>query len=81
MSDLYRVAWRCVETGIVGHGDYTTYAEAKEWVDHGNRKWGTDPWLRREAWRLELDAEDDGLIISHWLENAKPLEKGKDDRK
>ena len=76
MSELYRVVWRCVSTGMKGHGDYTTYAEAKEWADHGNRKWGTDPWLRREAWRLELDGNDDGLIISHWLENKKETKQG-----
>ena len=81
MSGLYRVAWRCVETGMEGHGEYVSYGEAKEWADYGNQKWGTDLWLRHQAWRLELDAEDDGLIIEHWLEHAKPLEKGKDDRK
>ena len=76
MSGLYRVAWRCVETGMEGHGDYTTYEEAKEWADHGNRKWGTDVWLRHQAWRLELDAEDDGLIIEHWLENSQDTKQG-----
>ena len=78
MSGLYRVAWKCVETGMEGHGDYTTYEEAKEWADYGNRKWGTDLWARHQAWRLELDAEDDGCIIEHWLENAECSEKGKD---
>ena len=76
MSELYRVAWKCVSTGMEGHGEYTTYEEAKEWADHGNRKWGTDQWVRREAWRLELDGEDDGLIIEHWLENNKDTKQG-----
>ena len=81
MSGLYRVAWKCVETGMEGHGEYVSYEEAKEWADHGNLKWGTNLWLRRQIWERELDGEDDGCIIEHWLEHAKPLEKGKDDRK
>ena len=81
MSGCYRVAWKCLATNLVGRGSYTDYASAKEWADYGNQKWGTNWWARRQAWRLELDSEDDGLIIEHWLENAKPLEKGKDNCK
>jgi len=81
MTGLVRVAWKCVETGLTGHGEYTDYAEAKEWADYGNQKWGTDPWARYQAWRLELDSVDDGLIIEHWLEHIEPLEKGKDNGK
>ena len=81
MSGCYRVAWKCLATSISGYGSYTDYASAKEWANYGNQKWGTDPWARRQAWRLELDGVDDGLIIEHWLENAELLEKGKDNRK
>jgi hypothetical protein len=76
MSGCYRVAWKCLATNLVGRGTYTDYASAKEWADYGNRKWGTDWWARRQAWRLELDTEDDGCIIEHWLENSQDTKQG-----
>jgi hypothetical protein len=70
MAGLFRVAWKCVVTSVMGHGEYVDYASAKEWADHGNQKWGSDPWARRSAWRLELNAEDDGSVILHWVEGV-----------
>jgi hypothetical protein len=69
MSGRYRVAWKCLVTNLIGHGSYTDYASAKEWADYGNRKWGSDPWARRQEWRQVLGEEDDGLIIQHWVES------------
>lgn len=39
---LWRVAWRSWHTGYEGHGEPTTYENAKTWADYGNRKWGKD---------------------------------------
>jgi hypothetical protein len=74
MSTLYRVVWKCVETGIESHGDYVSMEAAKEWADYGNRKWGTDWWARRQEWRQVLNEEDDGLIIQHWVESYPVVE-------
>ena len=68
MSSLYRVVWKCVETGAEGYGDYVSLELADTWVAHGNRKWGTDPLIRREEWRLAGE-EDDGMVIQHWVES------------
>jgi len=76
MSGRYRVAWKCLASSMTGYGSYTDYATAKETVDYGNQKWGTDWWARRQAWRLELDGKDDGLIIEHWLENSQDTKQG-----
>ena len=69
MSTLYRVVWKCVETGLESHGDYVSMEVANTWAAYGNRKWGTDPWLRRQEWRKMFDEEDDGMIIQHWVES------------
>ena len=72
MSDnqLYRVAWKIVETGVEGHGDYLTYDLAKSWVNYGNemygRNWRLRQERRREMMRME---EDNGLVINHWIES------------
>ena len=81
MSGLYRVAWRVVETGFEGHGDYLTYDLAQSWVRCGNEMYGRN-------WRLRLERrmaimrieEDDGQVIDHWLE-SKPFENTKYDCK
>jgi hypothetical protein len=69
-NQLYRVAWKIVETGFEGHGDLLTYDLAKSWVNYGNAMYGRDRRLRqerrREMMRLE---EDDGLVIEHWIES------------
>jgi len=73
MSGLYRVAWRIVETGFEGHGEYMTYDLAKAWVTYGNECFSRDSWSRREARSLRYDRSDDGTVIEHWLEE-KPAE-------
>ena len=47
MSSLYRVVWKCVETGIESYGDYVSLELAETWAAYGNRRWGTDWWARR----------------------------------
>jgi len=72
MSGLYRVAWRVVETGFEGHGDYITHDLAKAWVTYGNKCFSRDSWRRRDA-RSPMCDRDDGTVIEHWLEE-KPAE-------
>jgi len=83
MSGLYRVAWKIVETGFEGHGDYLTYDLAQSCVKYGNEMYGRN-------WRLRLERrmaimrmeEDDGLVIDHWLESdTKAFENTKGDCK
>ena len=70
MSGLYRVAWRVVETGFEGCGDYITHDLAKAWVTYGNEYFGRDSWQRRNSRAMMVD---DGTVIDHWLEE-KPAE-------
>ena len=72
MSGLYRVAWRIVETGFEGCGNYMTYDLANAWVKYGNEFFSRDKWIRRQARSMSFNGgEDDGIVIEHWLEAAK----------
>ena len=64
---LARVAWKIVETGFQGHGDYLTYDLAQAWVKYGNEMYGRNWHLRTEA-RGGRREEDNGQVIEHWLE-------------
>ena len=69
-NQMYRVAWKIVETGFEGHGDYLTYDLAQSWVRYGNEMYGRN-WRLRQERRMAIMRmeEDDGQVIDHWLES------------
>jgi hypothetical protein len=80
MSGLYRVAWKVVETGFQGYGDYMTYDLAKSWVSYGNELYGCDRRFREL--RSGMFGVDAGLLIEHWLElNTEASQNTKSDGK
>jgi hypothetical protein len=79
-NQLYRVAWKVVETGFQGCGENMTYDLAQSWIKYGNEMYGRNWRLRRE--RRMAREEDDGLVIHHWLQlNTKPFENTEGDCK
>jgi hypothetical protein len=60
------VAWKVIETGFQGYGDYMTYDLAQAWVKYGNKMYGRDRRYREE--RRGMFGVDAELVIHHWLD-------------